>query len=107
MLLTYQGVPGPHVWEEFLEFIESGLVAWSVKYWTATFEDNASSDTCHAHIMLQFHNGRERNVHVFAFRGIRPNASTADLMNEGICGKRLQQSIDRGRPASAQPRQAG
>jgi hypothetical protein len=96
VLLTYQGLAGPHLWHEFLDFLTSNLADWKVKYWTATFEDNASSDTCHAHVMFQFNSQQDRVTRAFAFRGIRPNASTADLLGEGICRKKVQQSVDRG-----------
>ena len=46
--------------------------------------------------MLQFTCQRDCFTDAFVFKGIRPNASTTDLCGEGLCRKKLQQSIDRG-----------
>eukprot|EP00972_Heterocapsa_arctica_P115346 16447224-Heterocapsa_arctica.AAC.1 len=96
VLFTYQSLAGPHIWQSFLDFVMSNLTSWKVQYWTATFEENSSNETCHAHLMLQFMGVVDRTTQTFIFAGDRPNAAIGDLLNEGICGKRLQQSIDRG-----------
>lgn len=96
VLLTFQGLSGPELWEPFVDFVTEHLAQWKVKYWTATFEANSGASTNHAHLMLQFKTAVDRRTHGFAFRGVRPNASTTDLLDEGLCRKRLQQSIDRG-----------
>ena len=96
VLLTYQGLAGPELWEPFVDFAKENQAPWKVKYWTATFEANSQGSACHAHLMLQFKAAVDCTTHGFAFRGVLPNASTTDLMGDGLCRKRLQQSIDRG-----------
>ena len=96
VLLTYQGLAGPQVWQEFLAFVSRNLSAWSIQYWTATFEANRGSQKCHAHLMLQFKREMDQTTSAFGFHGVRPNASATDLCGQGLCRKKLQQSIDRG-----------
>ena len=48
------------------------------------------------HLMLQFHKAVNCLTTRFTFEGKRPNASSHDLLGEGVCKKKLQQSIDRG-----------
>ena len=52
--------------------------------------------TYHLHLMLQFYKAQDRQAQTFAFSGVRPNAQTNDLLGEGFCKKKLQQSLDRG-----------
>ena len=46
--------------------------------------------------MLQFAQQRDVTLAGFVFEGLRPNGRPNDLCGEGLCRKRLQQSIDRG-----------
>ena len=46
--------------------------------------------------MMQFHPQQDCLVKKFAFEGLTPNAQTNDLCGDGLCKKKLQQSIDRG-----------
>ena len=51
--------------------------------------------TYHLHLMLQFYKSQDRQTQTFAFLGRRPNAQANDLLGEGWCKKKLQQSLDR------------
>ena len=46
--------------------------------------------------MLQFYRAHDRHAQTFVFSGVRPNAQSNDLLGEGFCKRRLQQSLDRG-----------
>ena len=98
VLLTYQSWPAadaPAVWHRFCTFAEASATAWQVKHWTATMEQN-SEGGCHIHLMLQFTTAQCRSSCRFMFEGVRPNCSPNDYLNEGVCRKKMQQSIDRG-----------
>ncbi|CAE7842799.1 unnamed protein product, partial [Symbiodinium necroappetens] len=98
VLLTYQSW-SPDValpaWERFGVFVHANLSSWSVKHWTATMESNACGSH-HLHLMLQFHKTQDCLTSRFIFESTRPNASSHDYLGEGVCKKKLQQSIDRG-----------
>ena len=79
VLLTWQGFPGVASWASFLDWLRRGLRQWGVKHWTATLESNLDG-TLHAHAMFQFHKAADRGVNGFIFEGLRPNASTRDLL---------------------------
>ena len=98
VLLTYQSWPAdvsPAAWARFCMFVTANLVAWKVRHWTATMESNASGSR-HMHLMLQFQSEVDCATSRFSFEGVRPNASSHDYLGEGVCKKKLQQSIDRG-----------
>ena len=98
VLLTYQSWPstdGAVVWQRFCAFVASHVAPWTVKHWVATMEANTSG-TVHLHLMLQFARAQNCGSSRFMFEGTRPNASTQDYLGEGLCRKKLQQSIDRG-----------
>ena len=98
VLLTYQSWSADVVlpaWERFCVFVNANLRLWSVKHWTATMESNASG-AHHLHLMLQFHKMQDCLTSRFIFESTRPNASSHDYLGEGVCKKKLQQSIDRG-----------
>ena len=95
-MLTYQGLAGVDLWQEFVEFVKGNLKPWRVKYWTATFEGNRSGKSCHAHLMLQFNTAVDRTSLGFMFGEVRPRIDASDLCGEGLCRKKLQQSINRG-----------
>ena len=67
----------------------------TVKHWVAAMEANASG-TVHVHLMLQDTRAQDCGSNGFIFEGKCPNASTQDYLGEGLCRKKLQQSIDRG-----------
>eukprot|EP00973_Karenia_brevis_P021809 2999264-Karenia_brevis.AAC.1 len=50
----------------------------------------------HVHVMLQFSRAQDRNAQAFVFENLLPNARPTDLLGEGISGRNLQQSINRG-----------
>ena len=95
VLLTYQKFSDTGCWQTFLDHVETRLVLWKVKYWCATMETN-DDGAHHLHLMLQFHKAQERKAQTFVFLGVRPNARPNDLLGEGFCKKKLQQSLDRG-----------
>lgn len=97
VLLTYQRFADASTWETFVQFVRDSLAAWKVKFWCATMETN-QDQTFHLHLALQFHSSgerTERTVTTFCFGGVRPNAQPNDLLGEGWCGKRWQESVDR------------
>ena len=98
VLLTYQSWPGgagTATWEAFCSFVTEHIAAWAVKNWTATMEANAAG-THHLHLMLQFNTTVDVPASRFIFDGRRPNVSSHDYLGEGLCKRKLQQSIDRG-----------
>jgi curved DNA-binding protein CbpA len=95
VLLTYQKFTDTGCWQAFLDHTKARLVLWKAKFWCATMETN-SDGTYHLHLMLQFYAAKERQAQTFAFSGKRPNAQTNDLLGEGWCKRKLQQSLDRG-----------
>ena len=95
VLLTYQKFSDTACWQAFLDHVKARQVSWKVKFWCATMETN-SDGTYHLHLMLQFYSAKDRHAQTFAFSGKRPNAQSNDLLGEGWCKKKLQQSLDRG-----------
>lgn len=95
VLLTYQGFKDCAQWGRSTAFVSRQLQQWKAKHWCATLETNADG-TYHAHMMLQFHSQQDCLVKKFAFETLTPNAQTNDLCGDGLCKKKLQQSIDRG-----------
>ena len=94
--LTYMNVVDHAQWHRLVEFVKSNLRIWRVPKWCASLEKCTSSFRLHVHVYLQFAAKVDRTLHAFMFEGIRPNASTLDHCGEGICRKRLQESINRG-----------
>ena len=90
VLLTYQGIVDLAQWSRFKCFISHKLRSWK-----ANLETNRD-EGYHAHLALQFHAVGERSVKTFSFEGITPKCRTNDFCGDGLCKKRLQQSIDRG-----------
>lgn len=98
ILLTYQSWPPSlvdKIWKAFLAMVRASLDKWSVRRWAATAETNEDGRV-HLHLMLQFRQAIDRVATGFIFQGTRPNVSTNDLCGDGVCKKKLQQSIDRG-----------
>jgi hypothetical protein len=52
--------------------------------------------TMHVHLMLQVNRKIVRTARCFIVEGITPRADPNDLIGDGWCRKRMQQSIDRG-----------
>ena len=95
VLLTYHGVQQDQ-WPAFLTFVRDHVAHWGVEKWCASME-TCSSGKPHVHLMVQFHKALDsRVVDVFSFAAARPNASSTDLCGEGLSGRQLQRSIDRG-----------
>ena len=95
VLLTYMGI-GVRRWQAFVNFVESSLQTWQALYWCATME-KCKSGKFHIHLMLQFRSASDvRVVQNFKFQKVNPNAACNDLCGEGLCRKRLQESINRG-----------
>ena len=95
VLLTYHGVQQDQ-WPAFLTFVRDHVAHWGVEKWCASME-TCSSGKPHVHLMVQFHKALDsRVVDVFSFAAARPNASSTDLCCEGLSGRQLQRSIDRG-----------
>ena len=94
VLLTYQGFSDQAAWKDFLDFVRASLESWGVQHWCATLE-RSGTGKLHSHLVLQFRSAVDRSVRSFAFKGRLPNASVNDLLNEGVCRKKLQQSVDR------------
>lgn len=98
VLLTYQSWPAAEasaVWQRFCAFVAASATGWTVKHWAATMEQNSCGD-CHVHLMVQFAGALDCGSFRFMFEGVRPNVSPNDYLGEGVCRKKMQQSIDRG-----------
>jgi hypothetical protein len=94
VLLTYNGVADLAQWRRFVKHVQASLKCWRVKHWCATLEAN-KKDKLHIHLMLQFHSQVDRCSSFFAFENLKPRADPTDLLGEGFCKRRLQESIDR------------
>ena len=46
-------------------------------------------------MFVEFRTTVDRTACYFAFKSRTPNASVNDLLNEGLCRKKFQQSVDR------------
>ena len=94
-MLTYNSVVDAEQWGRFVGFLSASTKQWKVKYWCATME-STKADGLHFHVFLQFSKLPDRSSRSFAFEGLAPNAQTNDLLGEGFCKKKLQESLDRG-----------
>jgi len=95
VLLTYNGVRDQAQWKRFVAHVEANLKRWKVKYWCATLEAS-KNERLHFHLFLQFHSVMDRQSKSFSFEGLVPRADCSDLLGEGFCKKKLQESFDRG-----------
>lgn len=99
VLLTFQGISGLGQWQQFLTSVKGKVKEWAVIHWCCTLE-RSKTDKLHIHAMLHFRKAIDRVSRSFAFQGIFPNAGPngmgSDLCGEGLCRKKIQQSIDRG-----------
>jgi hypothetical protein len=95
VMLTYNGIRDQAHWHGFLAFVRAHVGPWKVKHWCATLEQ-AATGTLHIHLYVQFHRQADRCSLTFMFDGIAPRADQNDYRGEGLCRKRLQDSIDRG-----------
>jgi hypothetical protein len=96
VMLTYSGVLDQAQWQRFVGFVRAQQKRWGVKHWCATLEKCPKTENLHIHVYLQFRNDVDKTVKGFVFEGISPRADPNDLCGEGICRKRVQDSINRG-----------
>jgi hypothetical protein len=94
VLLTYMGFEDIAQWTRFVAFVRGQLKPWQVNHWCATLEQ-CETGKLHAHLMLQFTTAAERTSRSFAFEEIIPRADPNDLLGEGWCKKKLQDSLNR------------
>ena len=99
VLLTYNGIRSLAHWRRLNAWVRKSAPAWGLRHWCSTLEESKRR-VRHAHLMLQFHSKIDRHSKYFVYDGIAPNAQPngvgADLCGEGICRRKVQQSIDRG-----------
>ena len=95
VMFTYQGVRDNGQWGRLTVFVACQVAPWKVARWCATLEASASG-RLHIHMYVQFPQAARRQSRSFIFESIRPHVSTSDYCGEGICRKKLQNSIDRG-----------
>jgi hypothetical protein len=95
VLLTYQRAADAEAWPAFCAWVAANLATWGVCYWCATLE-TCKHGGFHIHLAVQFRKPTERTLDAFFYQGLKPNASTNDLCGEGVCKRKLQQSLDRG-----------
>lgn len=95
VMLTFQGVVDLQQWQRFLDFWKANMKKWCVKYWCATLESNQQQGY-HIHAMTQFKTKRDCHSKGFTFEGLAPNTEANDLLQQGWCRKKMQESIDRG-----------
>lgn len=95
VLLTYNGVVDLDQWRRFVALVESKTKAWKLKNWCATLEANKAGNL-HIHLMLQFTRQVDCTRRTFAFEGLLPNAEPNDLLGNGFCRKKMQESVNRG-----------
>jgi len=94
VLLTYHGFKDLAQWRRFLEHVKSKKKQWKVKHWCATLEATKKG-ALHVHVMLQFTRAVDRCNGFFSFEDLPPRADPCDLLGEGFCRNKMQQSIDR------------
>lgn len=95
VLLTYSGVEDLSQWRRFVAHVRLHVSIWKVKYWCATLEATKEGKL-HFHLYLQFTTAFNRDRRTFCFETLTPNASCNDLLGEGLCKKKLQESLNRG-----------
>ena len=95
VLMAYNGCQDLGQWHRFLAFVRSHVKQWCVKHWCVTLE-TSKADKMHVHLMLQFKKKTDRTSRSFAFEGILPRCDQHDLLGEGWCRKKMQESINRG-----------
>ena len=95
VLLTFLNFSGLLEWAAFCAWVLNSLKRWKAKLWCATME-TCKDGKFHVHLMLQFFSAHERVVTPFWYKGMKPNASSHDLCGEGMSGRKLQQSLNRG-----------
>ena len=99
VMLTYNGFADALQWQRFVAAMTGALhQAWGVKHWCATLETcTKTSGAFHVHLFVQFHqHSQERCSSAFTFEGIAPHVDQNDLCGEGLCRKKMQESVDRG-----------
>ena len=72
------------------------MARWKVKQWCATLE-KCQKGNLHVHVYVQFKSTTvNTSVRIFRFEGLHTRAGPNDLLGEGVCRKKAQQSMDRG-----------
>ena len=94
-MFTYHGIKDHAQWTRFELFVAQQLSEWQVKHWCATLEATTSG-RLHVHLYMQFKYAVERFSSAYLFEGLHPHVTTTDYCGEGLCRKKLQNSIDRG-----------
>jgi len=94
VLLTYHGFEDVQHWRRFVRHVEQNQGPWKVKHWCATLEATKKGGL-HVHCMLQFSGRVDRCSRFFTFEGLAPRADPCDLLGEGFCRNKMQQSINR------------
>ena len=94
-MFTYQGFSDTTQWLSFVNFVRERVGKWNIKHWCCTMEANTQQGY-HIHVMLQFRKEVDRTSKSFAYNGINPRCDGNDLCGQGLCRKKLQESIDRG-----------
>ena len=95
VLLTYNGVQDQAQWLRFVAHVKLHQCKWKIKYWCCTLEANKAGKL-HIHLFLQFRSLMDRDSKSFSFEGLTPNAAAQDILGEGFCKKKMQESLDRG-----------
>jgi hypothetical protein len=95
VMMTYSGIRDYKQWRRFVAFVSGRLRTWGVKHWCATLEKSKAGNL-HIHLYLQFHRKVDKTTRAFVFENIAPNASSNDYRGEGLCRRRVQESMDRG-----------
>ena len=94
VMLTYNGVTDVAQFERFVRHVRSQKKAWGVKHWCVTLEATRTGKL-HIHLMLQFFKIRDSTLKVFRFDALSPRADVCDLLGEGFCRKKYQDSVNR------------
>ena len=94
-MLTYFGIRDYAHWRRFVDFVAARLNTWGVKHWSATLE-RTRQNKLHVHLYLQFHRQVDKTTFTFVFDGLTPRADDHDLLGEGVSGRKVQESINRG-----------
>ena len=95
VLLTYMGVSDLAQWRRFTASVCQNYRAWQLKHWCATLECTQTG-IWHSHLMVQFTKKQDCAKTKFAFEGIPPRADPNDILGDGFCKGKMQESINRG-----------
>lgn len=94
LLLTCHGFVDQEQWLRWAAFVEDRQREWHVKHWCTTLE-TTSAGKLHVHTIMQFTEQVHHTTVRYTFEELRPRADSHDLLGEGWCRKKLQESFDR------------